>query len=377
MAGGKDIPVFVSIAEKLQQKISQHGYAPGALLPREVELAEMYGVSRSTLRNAMAILEKDGWIIRKKRFGTIVAPDALRRKYRKIDIGFFSRCSLTDHNEYLYLFQNNLHMGHVLRRAVKRGYFVRFFAWGIGNGDNRQYDLDEILLHKQVDAFIVSSPAYLTDVMDKLRTLHLPHIALETHVDKPGVNSFVFDEMHAMRVLMEKLRENGHAKVGLLGGVLKRPELRSCTRRTLDAFLQVSAEMGMTVKDEWICCTGADEWRNAPPPIHEFCHELLSCRELPTAVITKSPHSAEIFIAAAARMGLRVPEDISVLYASNLSSSDDAVKLDITGINYDMDYFADAVLDELLLCLRKAAYKPKCHTVCGELNPGTTLKKLN
>jgi DNA-binding GntR family transcriptional regulator len=70
MVGNKDIPVFVKIAEQLRQKISQQGYAPGALLPREVELAGMCNVSRSTLRNAMAILEKDGWIIRKKVFPT-------------------------------------------------------------------------------------------------------------------------------------------------------------------------------------------------------------------------------------------------------------------------------------------------------------------
>ena len=97
MVEKKEGPVYIRIADELKQAISRTGYAPGDLLPKEIDLAKQYDISRATLRNALAILENDGWIIRKKRFGTIVAPDALRRKYRKIDIGFFVRCSLTNY----------------------------------------------------------------------------------------------------------------------------------------------------------------------------------------------------------------------------------------------------------------------------------------
>ena len=48
MIDSKDIPIFAKIAERLKQQISNRGYAPGALLPREVELAESFEVSRST-----------------------------------------------------------------------------------------------------------------------------------------------------------------------------------------------------------------------------------------------------------------------------------------------------------------------------------------
>ncbi|MBE6399238.1 MAG: GntR family transcriptional regulator [Lentisphaerae bacterium] len=377
MAGNKDIPVFVKIAEQLRQKISQQGYAPGALLPQEVELAGMFNVSRSTLRNAMAILEKDGWIIRKKRLGTVVAPDALRRKYRKIDIGFFFRCSLTNYQEYLYLFQNNLQMGYVLRQAIKRGYFVRFFPWGVCNVDNRQYDLEEILLRKQVDAFVVSNPAYLTDVVDRLRSCRLPHIALETHIDKPGVNSFVFDDEYAIRLLMGKLHDLGHRKIGFLGGVLKKAELCGRARRHLCYFVKIAAEFGMTIKDEWIFCTGAEEVRNVPAPIGEFSTELLLCREKPTAVFCMSPADGAVFMQIAKQMGIRVPDDISLVYTQEQIDEPENILADISGINYRMDFFADAVLDELLLNLRQPSYRAKCHTMKGEFNPGKTLKALN
>ena len=52
--------LYQSVAEELQQAIAAGKYLPGDKLPSERELMETYGISRITVRQAMAILESRG-----------------------------------------------------------------------------------------------------------------------------------------------------------------------------------------------------------------------------------------------------------------------------------------------------------------------------
>ncbi|MBR2344326.1 MAG: GntR family transcriptional regulator [Lentisphaeria bacterium] len=371
MIDSKDLPIFVKIAEQLRQQISQKGYAPGAFLPREIELAKQFDISRATLRNAMAILEKDGWIIRKKRLGTIVAPDALRRKYRKIDIGFFVRCSLTDYQEYVEIFQAQLHLGYTLRRAVKRRYFVRLFPWFNPISGETPYDLNEILMHKGVDAFVLASPAYLGDVIDKLRENHIPHVALETHINRPGVNSVVLDDEKSIAFLMRKLYELGHRKIGFLGGLLKHVDLNSHCRRALTEFMKQVNCFGINVKDHWIQCTGADEWSNRTVSLGGMVKEMFSGNDVPTAVVAINAQAVNVCINTLKSMGFRVPEDVSVVTPAILNCHENSHQ--VSGFYYDLDEYADMVLDEIVMNLRNASYRPGKHIMYGAFQEGETM----
>jgi GntR family transcriptional regulator len=67
------IPLHVQVEEYFRKLISSTKFENGALLPREVELANRLGVSRSTIRQATNKLENEGLIVRKKGVGTRVA----------------------------------------------------------------------------------------------------------------------------------------------------------------------------------------------------------------------------------------------------------------------------------------------------------------
>lgn len=53
------IPAYQQISTDITKKIARHEWNIGEKLPSELELAQFYGVSRVTLRQAMAQLEKD------------------------------------------------------------------------------------------------------------------------------------------------------------------------------------------------------------------------------------------------------------------------------------------------------------------------------
>ncbi|HWQ06339.1 MAG TPA: GntR family transcriptional regulator [Feifaniaceae bacterium] len=69
---GKKEPAFVAIYEDLFQRLEQGEYQPGDQLPPETTLAERYGVSRNTLRQALAILCEDGRIYNVQGKGSFV-----------------------------------------------------------------------------------------------------------------------------------------------------------------------------------------------------------------------------------------------------------------------------------------------------------------
>ena len=58
----KDKPLYHSIADKLAQQIDDGKYPPGSRLPAERELAESFGVSRVTIREAEIALQALGRI---------------------------------------------------------------------------------------------------------------------------------------------------------------------------------------------------------------------------------------------------------------------------------------------------------------------------
>lgn len=91
-APGDRTPVSRGIAERLQALILQGGLAAGDRLPSQRVLAARLGVSRPSLREAMAALETMGLVVVRVGSGVYVAPPDLRAPPWR----FADRCSPCD-----------------------------------------------------------------------------------------------------------------------------------------------------------------------------------------------------------------------------------------------------------------------------------------
>ncbi|MEJ0070763.1 MAG: GntR family transcriptional regulator [Pseudomonadota bacterium] len=67
------IPLYFQIERVLRTRIGEGEYPPGSSLPNEAQLCEQFGVSRSTVRQALAVLQREGLITRRAGKGTSVA----------------------------------------------------------------------------------------------------------------------------------------------------------------------------------------------------------------------------------------------------------------------------------------------------------------
>lgn len=84
MKTGK-IPSYVPIYNRIYKDIMDGVYPVGTKLPSENELKDIYGVSRNTLRQALAILYQDGFIERFQGKGSFVRRWQQEEKEHKIE----------------------------------------------------------------------------------------------------------------------------------------------------------------------------------------------------------------------------------------------------------------------------------------------------
>ncbi len=68
----KSIPQHRKLYEILRKHIAEGVYREGDLLPSENELCKLYGMTRPTVRQSLATLAGDGYIIKHQGKGSIV-----------------------------------------------------------------------------------------------------------------------------------------------------------------------------------------------------------------------------------------------------------------------------------------------------------------
>lgn len=65
-----------AVVERIREQIVEGKLGRGKRVPPELQLADRLGVSRNTVREAMRILEAEGWVQRSKRGTTVIEKDA-------------------------------------------------------------------------------------------------------------------------------------------------------------------------------------------------------------------------------------------------------------------------------------------------------------
>ena len=78
------LPLYYQLMQELRARIEQGEWKPGDLFPSERELCETYGISRMTVRQALAELVNDGLLRRDQGRGTFVAKPKIRKRLSRL-----------------------------------------------------------------------------------------------------------------------------------------------------------------------------------------------------------------------------------------------------------------------------------------------------
>ena len=83
------IPYYIQLIETLKEKINQGELKPGDQIPSEPELCEIYGISRTVVRQALKEMEFESLIYRRKGKGTFIAEPKIGESLVQKLTGFY------------------------------------------------------------------------------------------------------------------------------------------------------------------------------------------------------------------------------------------------------------------------------------------------
>ena len=86
---GSLIPYYIQVIEALKERINRGEWRVGDQLPAEQALCEMFGVSRTVIRQALDSLRQEGLVVRRKGRGTFVAEPKIGESLVARLIGFY------------------------------------------------------------------------------------------------------------------------------------------------------------------------------------------------------------------------------------------------------------------------------------------------
>jgi len=168
---------------------------------------------------------------------------------------------------------------------------------------------------------------------------HGPIVAVDPHLIDPNYPSVQGMNYHGALEAVEYLLDLGHRRIGFIGG---RPEIMSSGRRLMgykDALTQAGIEI-----DETLILPGDFSTQTG----YERALQLLSLASPPTAIFSSNDQSAIGVLQAADEIGLRIPDDLSVIGFDNIS---EAEYLGLTTVDQhlaDMGYVATQMLIKLV-----------------------------
>jgi LacI family transcriptional regulator len=207
----------------------------------------------------------------------------------------------------------------------------------------------ETLLSHQVDGLLVASTGMSRSLFDGLvGDAAIPTIFFDGVVEGAGKGSVTLDNEGGIALLVDHLVEHGHDDIALLAG----SQRESAGAARLQAFHAAMAAHGMSPADRHvkICAWEIADGRRAGL-------ELLADPEPATAVIASSAELALGFMSAAARRGIRVPDDVALVSFDDPYFGD-LLEPSLTAVAYDprqvgataADLLVESMRSETMLC---------------------------
>lgn len=297
---------YLDLAHRLLDEISREGLGPGDRLGTEEEIGEKHGASRFTVRHALSMLAREGYISRKKALGTFVemVPDHAPRA--GIVRGTVTvACS----NEQASHMDEDLAFATVLRSIERTLADHGFIVQILGLGQDRRSDsarLNHLVTGQDLKGMIAIGPC-LEPYRDALGGLPTVFTGYFYSTLRPHVGD---DVREVCRESISHLIEQGHRDIAVLCGPRLDPHgfglfvegYRKACERTALPFRRGALHHAYPGED-----------------LVEFATCVLNNSPGPTAVLAEDWRVCDAVFEAAANLGLSVPRDLSVVgYGQNV-----------------------------------------------------------
>lgn len=267
------------------------------------DIAEKCGVSVASVSKALSgqkdISQETAERIRKTAaelgYQTNSAARALRTN-RTYNIGvlFFDEGhSGLSHNYFSAVLEN------VRTEAEKFGYDITFISGSVGK---RQATYLQHCRYRNVDGVIIACVDFRDPMVIELADSDIPLVTIDHQFNNRC--AIISDNMNGASELTRHAIEAGHRKIAYIHG-----DNTAVTQNRLLGFYRECEKHGIMINEKFIreCA-----YRN-PSRCAEVTREILSSDDRPTCIMFPDDYSALGGFYAIRSMGLRVPDDVSVI----------------------------------------------------------------
>lgn len=288
------LPISAEIATILRDEILSGRYAVGQRLENERKLIERFKVSRGAVRRALQMLEQERLIVRQQGRGTFVCDLSQASSQRRAT----TLVAMVYERQYFF----DAVIRGACSSASQRGYLLATVS--NETEEEESANVDMILRDQVAGVLLTPRRGQSQENYKRLVEAGTKVVLVDTFI--PGYDEDFAGEDNALGTFMAvgHLSELRHKRIGYVGHDDR--DDRPCKAQRLCGFLDGCAHAGLVVADEWILET--DEQSCATE-----LTRLLSNPRRPTAIVTYNDFWAIRVIATARQIGLRVPEDISVV----------------------------------------------------------------
>ena len=175
----------------------------------------------------------------------------------------------------------------------------------LGGAEERRRLSERELRASQAAAHVVIGFALDDAEQALLRSIAVPVVTVGGRVD--GIPGIGIPEEGAARMAVEHLASLGHRRIGHVGAGREEGLNPAVSVARQDAWAAALAAAGAEQRPEWFG-SGAFQLEAS----RDAAERILALRDRPTAIFAASDISAFGVLVAAQRLGLRVPEDLSV-----------------------------------------------------------------
>lgn len=292
-------PKYFSLMEQLKEDILSGRIAPGEKLPSENELSEKHSLSRHTVRKALGILAREGYVESQHGKGTFCSEN-MRHVKKSKNIAVVT----TYISDYIFprLIQG---IDNILS---DRGYSI--ILKNTGNSRQKEARCLEELLQKDIDGLIIepSKSQMLCrhrNLYQALEKYEIPYIFIQgiyTEMsDKPHI---LMDDARGGYLVTKYLLELGHRKIA---GIFKADDIQGIERHK--GYVKALQEMGVPYNPDDVIWFHTEDRRAKPGMMAKLMAES---GRLPEGIVCYNDQIAVQVIEALESMGIDIPGDISI-----------------------------------------------------------------
>ena len=314
-------PKYQKLADIIRNNIEDGLYTDGHVLDTEYELANKYGMSRQTVRQALGLLENEGIVERIRGSGTYVKQKRVAHK-KTMTIGVI----VPNVSEYIF----PTVIKGIEGELAQHGYHMKLSA-----------TLNLVEIERNILIDYLKNPVDGLIVQGVKTNLPNPNISLYQEISKKGI-PYVFCFAHypelkdAVYVITDNrsggkqavcyLANKGHRYIA---SILKINDLTSVER--YKGYLEGLIEEKLSIDEKkmiWFATESQDVKLEG-----EFGLRLLKALEKCTALLCHNDFLAIRVIEFLKKAGKRIPDDIAIVGCDN-STYGDLNSIKITSLNY-------------------------------------------